>query len=61
MKKVVTYDSLFQSVKNKAPNFNLVTSLVPNNGSLAAIRRSLKEHPEITFALLNSQDLLRDA
>ena len=27
----------------------------------AAIRRSLKEHPEITFALLNSQDLLRDA
>ncbi|MEO1829632.1 MAG: hypothetical protein ABGX82_12525 [Pseudomonas sp.] len=27
----------------------------------AAIRRSLKAHPEITFALLNSQDLLRDA
>ncbi|UJJ31986.1 hypothetical protein [Halopseudomonas maritima] len=26
----------------------------------AAIRRSLKAHPEVTFALLNSQDLLRD-
>ncbi|GGE57507.1 hypothetical protein GCM10007421_35170 [Halopseudomonas oceani] len=27
----------------------------------AAIRRGLKTHPEITFALLNNQDLLRDA
>jgi len=27
----------------------------------AAIRRCMKQHPEVAYALLNSQDLLRDA